>query len=105
MYSQLTICSIIWFYELNTSNKKKLNKIIKQASKITGTDVKQLECLCNDMLSKKLQCIMSDVTHPVHDAITVSKSGRLIQPKSKTNRFNNSFIPSAVRLFNVQFNR
>ena len=52
---------------------------------------------------KKFDDINKDETHPLHteiDQLKLVTSGRFAIPRAKTNRYLNSFIPSAVKAFN-----
>ena len=42
----------------------------------------------------------SDTTHPLHAYLTVLPHGRLNMPYCRTSRLHNTFIPSAIKMFN-----
>lgn len=99
--SVVTFSFICWFASLNLTQKNSLTKITKVSSKIIGTQQKTLSELYNNQLSKKAKSIMSDSTHPLHSVLKFLPSGsRLRQSLAKTNRYNFSFIPSAISLLN-----
>ena len=52
---------------------------------------------CQSTLCK----IVNDQTHPLHNYITILPHGHLNVPYCKTARFQNTVIPSAIRLSTV----
>ena len=100
---QSVICfsSVAWFRGLTGKNKSKLTRIVSQASKITGMPMQQLE----DIVQSALLTIMTDESHPLHDEVTVNRSGRLRLPKVRTERYRQSFFITACKDFNSKFNR
>ena len=81
-----------------------MDRIMKAAEKIIKKDITSAsshEVCC----LKKMTRIMNDDTHPLHPVLAQCESrraasGRLLSLKSRTNRFRESFLPTAVRLFN-----
>ena len=56
----------------------------------------------------KMQAIMDNVCHPLHTTMADQKSGRknlFISITCKTKRYKNTFIPTAIRLFNSTASR
>ncbi len=103
--SVLSFCSVVWYSGLSSDNIRKLNRIIKSASRLVGADVKQLNSLCNSAMEKKFLTIVSENDHPLHSSVTFNRSGRIRNPRVNTNRFRNSFLPSAIRQYNNSFSR
>ena len=55
---------------------------------------------------RKFEAIMKEANHPLHQFITFSKrSNRIILIKTNRERFRNSFLPYAVRLYAKNFKR
>ena len=104
---QSVICfsSVAWFSGLTEKNKSKLTRIVSQASKITGMPMQQLEDIVQSALLTRLDIIMKDESHPLHDEVTVNRSGRLRLPKVKTEIYRQSFFITACKAFNSNFNR
>lgn len=53
----------------------------------------------------KLKSIKDNSFHPLHETVvslSSSFSSRLLHPKCKNERYRRSFIPAAVRLFNLE---
>ena len=86
-------------------NKGKLNRIVKQASRVIGLPVAQLEDVAERDVLAKWDAIVKDSTHPLHEEVTYNRSGRIRLPKMRTDRFRLSFLPCAMKLFNANFTR
>lgn len=82
-----------------------LNKITSIAGKVCGTQVPNLEDLFMERNNQKSKCIVNDTSHPLASDFEKLRSGRYKSLTCKTNRFLNSFIPSAIRQFNANFKR
>ena len=104
---QSVICfsSVAWFCGLTEKNKSKLTRVVSQASKITGMSMQQLEDIVQLALLTKLDSIMEDESHPLHEEVTINRSGRIRLPKTRTERYRRSFLISASRAFNSKFKR
>ena len=98
--SVITFCCIVWFNSLTNKNMKKLQRITRVASKIIGINVKELNDIYEKALMAKLQLIYTDVTHPLNQQVTFTRSGRIVPSVKRTNRHKFSFLPSAIHLFN-----
>ena len=104
---QSVICfsSVAWFCGLTEENKSKLTRVVAQACKITGMPMQQLEDIVQSALLTKLDTIMKDESHPLHDEVTINRSGRIRLPKTRTERYRQSCLISASRAFNSKFKR
>ena len=101
--SILTFSFICWFGGLSVKDKKCLNDIIKVCSKITGVQLKDLSSLWKTRVVQKADSILSHPDHVLGREFVIMPSGRWYYvPVRKTNRYANSFIPSAIRLLNEQ---
>ena len=99
--SILTFSITVWFCGTTEEDKKLLNRVMKYASKIIGTNVPNLEEIFTSRAIKKCVKIMLDKSHPSAEMFQPLKSGhRLRALKVKTNRSRNSFYPRAVMLLN-----
>ena len=88
-----------WGNSINSHDKNKINKIIKKAAKITNNDLHCFEDLYKKCCNKKFKAICTDPSHPIFNSfIKSSRSGRYIQPSSRTERYSNSFVPMSVRI-------
>ena len=81
----------------------RINKLIRKASKTIGTQLPTFESLYETNVLKKAEVIVNDITHPLRPEFEFStRSKRLISKRARTDRYRNSFAPTAVRLWNTQ---
>ena len=94
--------SICFFNNAKQCDKDKLERTNSLAGKIIGEEQLSLEKKNETNMKKKMTKILSDPFHPMQTFIETSKRhpSRLISCKSRTDRFRNSFLPTAIRLFN-----
>jgi len=88
-------------------DQNKLQQIVKTACTIIGVDHVSLAQLYNDLSLKNTEQILNDPTHPSlseflkkQQVVDYWSIGRLLQKKIRTTRYNNSFVPTAIRLYN-----
>ena len=99
--SLLTFSFICWFNGLSVKDKKSLSNIVKVCSKITGTQLNDLCSLWKTRVVQKTNRILCQPSHVLSNEFVIMQSGRRYHvPIRKTNRYANSFIPSALRLLN-----
>lgn len=92
---------ICWFQSLNIRNKNSLSRVVSVRSKIIGTDQEALQDMYNKRVHRKAKSILSDSSHPLYQQFEHLPSGSLFRlPPVKTNRYKQSFIPTAVSLLN-----
>ena len=101
--SVICFCCLAWFNSLSGKNRAKLNKIVKHASRVIGVSVKELEDVAERALLAKLQVIVKDSNHPLHNEVVFNRSGRIRLSRIRTDRFGRSFLPSAMKVFNNNF--
>ena len=65
-----------WYSFLTSRCKGKLARIIKQASKITSIQQKQLSDLHTQAVERKTNSILLDPSHPLHGCFELLPSGR-----------------------------
>ena len=101
--SVLSFSLICVFGSLRSRDKAAFLVVVKQARRITGTQLETPEAIYNAQVCSKVDMILSDPSHPLHNKFTMSRRGdRLLQRRIRTQRFNNSFVPSAVRWYNMK---
>ena len=101
--SVLTFNSLCFFGSMKEHDKARLEKIPKTASKLVGGRLDDLQSLYELKVVKRLGAIRADDSHPLFRDISAqesSRSSRLRSLKTRTNRYHNSFLPTAVRLYN-----
>ena len=96
--SVLSYCLVCWFGNLCKKDKHYINRIVKCANRM-GVVCSSLDMIFDDSVIKKLSSIQGNISHPLHDLFS-SSSKRLKSIYCRTERYKNSFVPTAVRKFN-----
>ncbi|KAL3062425.1 hypothetical protein OYC64_002271 [Pagothenia borchgrevinki] len=101
--SILTGCITAWYGSCIALNRKTLQRLVKTAQNITRTELpSMMEDLYSQRLRKKALRIIKDPHHPGHKLFRLLPSDRRYRSiRTKTTRLGDSFIPQAIRLFNV----
>lgn len=100
----ITFNSLCFYNNMKEHDKARLSKITKAAGKLIGKPVTDLQTHYTSKAVKRLGAIRKDQDHPLSKELeknVSSRSGRLCSFSAKTNRFKNSFLPTAVRLQNA----
>ena len=101
--SVLSFSLICVFGSMRSRDKDAFLKVVKQARRITGTQLQSPEALYTAQVCTKVDMILSDPSHPLHSKFLMSRRGdRLLQRRIRTQRFSNSFVPRAIRLYNLR---
>lgn len=99
--SVLTYCITVWYSGCTAENRKALQRVIKTAERITGTQLPRLEDIYRTRCIRRVKGIIRDSTHPGHCLFTPLPSGRRYRTLSaRTTRLKNSFYHRAVTLLN-----
>ena len=99
--SILTFSFICWFGSLNVKDKQILNNITKQCSKITGKSMVNLTELYRKRVISKALKIEQDPSHCLHMVLEwLPSKKRMRAIRCATNRFKNTFFPTAIRFIN-----
>jgi hypothetical protein len=99
--SNFTFCLSNWYKLCTSADIKKLNKIVSCAKKL-GCITTNLSDLYINCLDSKLKKIMENNNHPLHYKFSYLPSGRRLRSiPSRTNRYKNSFVLSAIRYRNL----
>ena len=81
-------------------NFKKINRIVKCATKLTGIDQDTFEEIFISTCINKFKRILRDPSHPLYNQIMFSnRSGRILFLKTRKERYRMSFLPYAVKLY------
>ena len=95
--SLLTFSFICWFSGLSVKEKNSLNTTVKVCSKIIGIQQRNLGRIWEKQAAEKAKRIISQPDHIMSTEFLLLPSGRRYKvPRSKSNRFAKSFIPSAI---------
>ena len=93
---------ICWWGNLTIKNRKKIERIRKTAEKIIGLNLVDINTIYKNKVMKMMNK-MVDGKSLFSNYIVWLKSGRRLQSlKCRANRYSNSFVPQAIRLFNAQ---
>ena len=93
--SVLIFSITVWFG--NASIHNMLERIIKTASKITGSKLPSIGSIYVTRTHRKATTIISDSTHSANHLYKSLPSGKRFRSiKTRTTRFSNSFYPKAV---------
>ena len=96
--SILSFCLTAWGGNAAKSDTKKINRCLKNASKMLNNNTDMFDDILLELCVNKLSKILSDTSHPLVLFITRSpRSGRILHLSSKTVRYFNSFLPFSIR--------
>ena len=101
-------CLICWVGNVRGIAMDRINRMIKPAGRILGESRPLVDTAYGDLLAGKLNMLLNDANHPLHDALAsqlIPRSGRMRVPYSVTNRYPSSFIPRAITHHNLNFKR
>ena len=91
-----------WSLGGNTTEKdfKKINRIVKCATKLTGIDQDTFGEIFISTCINKFKRILRDPSHPLYNQILISnRSGRVLFLKTKKERYRMSFLPYSIKLY------
>ena len=106
------ICSIImfgsvcWGGNITKLDRGRLEKIVKKAGHVVGKPLDSFKTLHKKRLYRKLMQILNDPTYPMRhyfDSRRSNRRGRFSPPRTNTNRYKASFLPSAQSVFNENY--
>jgi hypothetical protein len=99
--SILTYNFVTWFSSCTVEDKNRLERIVKQAEKVTGIKLPSMDSLFVNRTRRKAGRIMKDPAHPLYGHFETLPSGRRFRAaRARTQRFAKSYIPSAIRILN-----
>ena len=101
--SSLTFGVTAWGGNVTQSDRHRIDRVISRSGKLVGRKLDSLETTHDNKTLRKVVRIFEDETHPLRvelDTLKSSRSSRLRAPSVKTNRYKNSFVPHAVRMYN-----
>ena len=95
--------SVCWGGNISKLDRARLEKIVKKkkAGPIVGKPLDSFKTLHEKRLYRKLMQILNDPTHPMRHYFDSRRSNRrFLLPRTNTNRYKASFLPSALLDFN-----
>ena len=102
--SILTQSITVWFGHTSAADRKRLGRVIKYASRIIGheAELATIEELYHRRVIKRSKAIIKDEHHPANSLFRLMPHNkRYASIATKTNRFLESFFPTAVRSLNA----
>ena len=90
--------SVSWGENISKLDTGRLEQIVKKADNVVGKPLDSFKTLQEKRLYRKLMQILNDPTHPMRhyfDSRRSNRSGRFLLPRTNTNRYKASFLPSA----------
>ena len=91
---------VIWFGACKKEDFKKMQSVVKRASKIIGSK-QDLEVECKNLILNKAKDIMSNSNHNLKYLYEFLPSGRRLRSlKCRTSRYSGSYVPFSIRLQN-----
>ena len=102
--SVVTYNCLCFYGNLREADKNRLKKVTKTAAGIVGGPVKDLGATHEQRTVKRARRILRDTQHPMHSVLADQRSERgcsrrLRSLRARTDRFRQSFVPSAIRIF------
>ncbi len=91
----------VWYSSATQRDKFRLQRVVRMAERIIGTDLPSLQDLHSSRVKKRALRIVRDPLHPAFNLFRLLPSGRRYSlVKTRTNRFKNSFFPVAIKILN-----
>ena len=103
--SVLSFCLTAWGGNNTAQEKKKIDRCLKSANKMLGRETSDnFDKILDGLTNTKINKIIREDSHPLCPKVKFGRrSGRTIHLKSRTARYFNSFLPSAIRNFSLSF--
>ena len=114
LFFSSVVCSVLtfgvtcWGGNITQRDKDKLDRIIRKAGRVIGSNQDTFTDIYNDRLIRKVTSIFDDDSHPLRqefDKLLIGRSGRLRTPRVRTTRFQKAFLCKAVHVFNTNYRR
>ena len=86
---------------MNENDKKALNRITKQAAKVTQSELSSIDEFYCNIVTKKVKCIMANSCHALHDYNVYMRTGTRLRALScRTHRYRKPFVPNSIHVTN-----
>ena len=88
---------------MNANDKKALNRITKQAAKVTQSELTSIDDLYCNIATKNVKCIMANSCHALHEYYVYMRTGTRLRALScRTQQYRKSFVPNSTHVTNNQ---
>ena len=93
-----------WYGNLTVQSRSQIAGLVRTAMKIMGVrNHPSLQMLYEQSVARQAQKIVSDPTHILHHEFQLLPSGRRFRvPRTRLNRYKNSFLSTSIKLLNKQ---
>ena len=83
---------------MNENDKKALDRITKQAAKVTQSELRSVDDLYCNIVTKKVKCIMASSCHALHDYYAYENRHQALS--CRTQWYRTYFVPNSIRVTN-----
>ena len=93
----------LWWSTISCADKIAINRICKQITKIIKTDISSIDDLYIKYVLKKVKCVVSIETHPLHQYFShmrLRSGTRLRALPCEIPIYRKSFVQNSINLFN-----
>ena len=102
--SVITSSIMVWYGNSTKKDRKKLDRIVKTAGRIIGAELTPVASLFLARARTRARKIVMDKVHPANYLFRLLPSGkRFGRIKTGTDRFKDSFYPTAVSILNGSY--
>ena len=104
--SLFSFCVIAWGGNLCQKESERFDRVARRVSRMTAIYQDSFVEIFEKFALRKIESILKDSNHPFFQSISFSRrSNRIILMKANRERYRNSFLPYAVRLYSKNFKR
>ena len=99
--SVLTLSITVWYGAATAGDKRKLDRVVRTASRITGVDLPSVASIYESRVKRKAMSIIKDTSHPANHKFQLLRSGKRYRSMAASSeRHKSSFYPAAIRTLN-----
>ena len=99
--SVLTLSITVWYGAATAGDKRKLDRVVRTASRITGVDLPSVASIYESRVKRKAMSIIKDTSHPANHKFQLLRSGKRYRSMAASSeRHTSSFYPAAIRTLN-----
>ena len=103
--SIISFCICVWGGNTTEKDIKKINQVVRRATKLTGISQDSFYSLLDLTCLNKINRILKDPSHPLYTQINFSaRSGRILLLKTRKERYRRYFLPIAIKMYSTRNN-
>ena len=104
--SLFSFCVIAWGGNLVRKESERFDRVARRVSRMTAICQESFVEVFEKFAIRKIESILKDSNHPLFSSLSFScRTNRIIIMKTNRERYRNSFLPYAVRLYSKNFKR